>query len=93
LKAGWVAKVLGTNAVLLILLYLVEQAQAARVAYAANEGLAFDIGRSVLVQTSTLWGQGGPLVSPLTLDWIQVLLFVLVLLDLYFCYGAVRKPR
>lgn len=93
MKAGWVAKVLGTNVVLLILLYLVEQAQAARAAYAASEGLAFDIGRSVLVQTSTLSGRGAPLVSPLTLDWLQVLLFALVLLDLYFFYGAVRKPR
>lgn len=93
MKAGWAAKVLGTNAVLLILVYLVEQAEAARVAYATSEGFAFDIARFPLVLTSTLWSHGGPLVSPLTLDWIQVLLLALVLLDLYFFYGAFRKPR
>lgn len=93
LKVGWVAKVLVTNAVLLTLVYLVEQAQATRVAYAASEGLAFDIARSLLVQTSTLWSQGGPLVSPLTLDWIQVLLLALVLSDLYYFYGVVKKSR
>lgn len=93
MKAGWVAKVLGINAVLLILVYLVEQAQAARVAYATSEGFAFDIGRSLLVQTSTLWSQGGPLVSPITLDWIQVLLLALFLFDLYFLYGAFKKSR
>lgn len=86
-------EVVAANFILLLLFYWVSVDQAARVAYATREGLAFLFTRSILTQTSTLYGSSGPLMSPLTLDWEQLLLLALVAFDLLFAYGEMAGRR
>ncbi|MDV3244169.1 MAG: hypothetical protein LYZ66_03190 [Nitrososphaerales archaeon] len=86
-------EVVAANFILLLLLYWVSVDQAARAAYAAREGLAFIFTRSILTQSSTLYGSSGPLSSPLTLDWEQLLLLALVAFDLLFAYGEIAGRR
>ncbi len=86
-------EVLGANAVLISLLYWVTLDEAARSAYAAHEGLAFQVFQSVLYQTSTLWGSSGPLQSPPTLDWVQLLVIAILAVDALVVYGALARRR
>lgn len=88
-----VLEVIGANVILLVLLYWVTLDQAARSAYAAHEGLAFQIFHSVLSQTSTLWSSSGPLQSPPTLDWIQLLAIAILAFDALVVYGALARRR
>lgn len=96
MKVRGAIEVAAINVVLLLLLYFVTADQAERTAYAAREGLAFLFSKSILVQTSVLQGSRGALQSPLTLDWVQLLVGALVVVDVLFAYewsGRRRKAR
>jgi len=93
MKARGMLEVIVVNTVLLLLLYFVTADQAERAAYAAEEGLAFLFSRSVLVQTSILQGSRGTLQSPLTLDWVQLLLGALVVIDGLLAYEVIKRRR
>lgn len=86
-------EVFGANAVLVLLLYWVTLDESARSAYAAHEGLTFQMVRSVLSQTSTLWASSGPLQSPPTLDWVQLLIIAMLAFDALVVYGAMSRRR
>lgn len=86
-------EIVATNVVLLLLLYFVTADQTERAAYASKEGLAFLFSRSILVQTSVLQGSRGAVQSPLTLDWIQLLVGALVIIDFLFAYEWAERRR
>ncbi len=86
-------EITAVNLVLLLFLYWVTLDQAERVAYASREGLAFQILHSVLTQTSNLIGSAGPLQSPLTLDWVELLAIAILGFDALVVYGAVARRR
>jgi len=91
MKFGRLAKVVLVSAVILWLLSWVSQDQAARVVYAAREGNDFVLARSILVLSSTLSGRAGPLTSPLTLDWAQVIIVALAIIDAVYIYGFLKS--
>jgi hypothetical protein len=79
------------NAVLILALLWVTGEQSARASYAVQRGLTFSVTRSLFTYVTTLSSSSGQLSSPPTLDWIQVIVFALFLIDLYYVYGAVRR--
>lgn len=91
MKVADVLEFLAANIILLFLLYFVTADQAERTAYAAREGLGFLFSRSFLVQVSTLQGSRGTLQSPFSLDWIQILVAALIIVDVLFAYELVER--
>lgn len=81
------------NAVLVAALFWLNVAQADRVAFAAGKGLSFVFSRSLLTYTTTLSGGGATLVSPLTLDWTQVIVVALVVLDAFYLAGSFKTKK
>jgi hypothetical protein len=93
LKVREIAEALVINAILLAALYWVTIEQATRAAYATQEGLAFLIARFPLTLTTTLSGRNGQLTSPLTLDWMQLIVLALLVVDSIYAYGFVRRRQ
>ncbi|MDG7006942.1 MAG: hypothetical protein JRN06_01710 [Nitrososphaerota archaeon] len=101
-------KVIAADLVLLAALYFVLQDISWRTSYASSPHDAcagmctydpsFSYG--LLTRVFTMTGNNARLVSPLTLDWVQVLAIVLVALNAWFAYvtlksrsrGGVREP-
>jgi hypothetical protein len=89
-------KVVLVDILILIALYYVVADQQSRVSYAASPhghtsvGYSVSFGYSLFTQIFTMSGPGVTLSSPPTLDWIQVLVFALVLLNGWFLYSVYR---
>lgn len=84
MKPLWVAKVVGFNVILLAAAYEVLADLSWRAGYAEREGLTYSFSYSLLIRTSDLAGRQSPLFSPPTLDWIQVIVLVGVVANIYF---------
>jgi hypothetical protein len=97
-----VFKVLVVDALLLIALFFVIQDLDWRTSYAASlHGACFpnlcgyspSFSYNVLVQFFTMSGNGVSLTSPPTLDWVQVLAFILVAINAWFVYATLSRKR
>lgn len=93
MKGAKVLEALAVNIVLLLGIYFVLGDVATRTAYAAGKGMSYTFAQLFLVETSTLQGSSGGLQSPLTLDWVQLLLVVLVVVDVLYFYGWLERRR
>ena len=93
MKVSTIVEAIVINGILLWVLQWVEGEQAARASYAAQEGLTFTTYRSLFTYATVLSGRNLQLISPYTLDWVQILGVSLVLIDLYYVYGAIRRIR
>jgi hypothetical protein len=85
-------KVLAVDAVLLICVYFVLQDLQWRSGYASQEGFIPSTIYSVLTRSFAMTGRGFALQSPLTLDWIQVLVVALVVLNAWY-FGRLFGPN
>ncbi|MDG6985248.1 MAG: hypothetical protein JRM73_00690 [Nitrososphaerota archaeon] len=93
-------QVLIADALLLALLFFVESDLQGRVAYAETvhghtSGYIPSFSYSLFTQVFTMTGSGVSLSSPPTLDWIQVLGAVLIVLNCWYLYTVLahnRKP-
>jgi len=94
LKGSSLAKIAVINALLLILAYLVYQDLSSRDAYAHELAFSPSTSFSLFSRVFSLTGRGTILVSPLTLDWPQVLILALIVFDIYSLLGILlrRKP-
>lgn len=94
-----VYKVALIDLLLLVALYFVFGDLAWRAYYAgtAHAGLVRGYGSafsySLLTRTFTMTGGAIPLVSPPTLDWVQVLVYLLVVLNGWFAYSTMISGR
>ena len=89
-----VAKILAADAVLLGSMFLVLQDLEWRTGYASSAlhyAPSFDY--SVLTRFLTMTGQSTSLVSPPTLDWVQLLMAVLAVLNLSYLYRSLRRSK
>ncbi len=84
-------KLISADAVLLLGAYLVLQDLAWRSGYASQKGLAPSYFYSLLTQSFSMTGKGLALQSPLTLDWVQLIAVVLVVLNVWYLYGILRR--
>ena len=90
--------VLLADAMLLLAVFYVVGDLQWRVAYASSPhghttGYAASFSYSIFTQVFTMSGSGVTLSSPLTLDWIQVLALVLVVLNGWYVYSLVARRR
>jgi hypothetical protein len=89
------------DVLLLVALLLVEQDLAWRSAYASSLHGACpqqcryspSMSYSFLAQFFTMGGNGVSLTSPATLDWVQLLTYVLVIVNGWYLYGVLRARR
>jgi len=96
-----VFKVLVVDAILLIAEFYVIQDLQWRTAYAASlHGACAAFCRyspsfsySFLVRFFTMSGNGASLTSPPTLDWVQLLAYVLFAVNVWFAYTVIAKRR
>lgn len=93
MRLFWLAKVLAVDGLLLLGAYAVLGDVSSRVGYAQREGLSFTFAYSLFIKTSDLSGRGSQLVSPPTLDWIQVLVLVAVVANVLFLAELVGERR
>ncbi len=84
-------KVILADAVLLVAGYFVLLDLQWRSAYAASEGLAPSYSYSPFTKFFTLSGRSLPLVSPPTLDWVQVSAALLVVLNVWYLYRILTR--
>ena len=84
-------KILIADAVLLAAEFLILQDLQWRSSYAAAEGLSPSYSYSVLTQFFAISGGGATLTSPPTLDWVQLLVVVLVVLNVWYAYRSLRR--
>lgn len=80
MRAKWLQLVV-MDAIMLILFYLVAVNLQAREAYASSEGFSVSYLYSVAIRSLQLAGRGVALRSPATLDFLQVLPLLLLLLN------------
>lgn len=83
-------KVVLLDLVLLLSAYFVLQDLAWRTSYAAYRGFSPSFSYSVLTQFLTMTDQNDILVSPPTLDWIQLLVVVFAAANIWFIYKSMR---
>jgi hypothetical protein len=81
------------DAVLLIFAYFVYQDLDWRNSFAASHGYAPSTSYSLLTRTFTLTGKGTTLQSPPTLDWIQVVVALLIVINLVYAFEAFRGSQ
>jgi hypothetical protein len=99
IRASW--KVVIIDVVLLVALYYVLQDLQWRTGYASSVrdvcgGLcsyspSFSYG--ALLRTFTMSGNGVTLMSPPTLDWVQLLAYALAIANLWFAYSLIRSRK
>lgn len=87
----WYVKLVVFDAFALAALYFVLDDLAARNSYAVSEGLTPGASYSIFTRMFSIGGRSIPLVSPPTLDWVQVIVVVLVVVDLAFVYPALLR--
>ena len=83
------------DALILVLLYLVFQDLSWRASYVKSEGFTLHTSFLPLIRLPTINGNvQTPLASPPVLDWAQVLILLLVIVNGLYLFSAVRKrPR
>jgi hypothetical protein len=95
-------KVLAVDALLLIALFFVIQDLDWRTSYAASlHGACFpglcgyspSFSYNVLIEFFTMSGNGVSLTSPPTLDWVQVLAYILVAINAWFIYATLSRRK
>ncbi len=94
-------KVASADIVLLFGLYSVLQDLQWRIGYAASLHSACprfcsyspSFSYSLLTQFFTLAGNGVRLTSPPTLEWVQLIVYVLVVLNAWYAYKALKSRR
>ena len=80
------------DALVLLLLYLVFQDLSWRASYVRREGLNLHTSFLPLIRLPTITGNvQTPLASPPVLDWAQVLILVLVVVNVLYLLSVVRK--
>jgi len=84
--------------VLVVLELLVLQDLQWRTSYAASvhagtNGYTPSFSYNVLTRVFTMSGNGPSLVSPLTLDWVQLLAIVLVVVNVWLGYATLSRHR
>jgi hypothetical protein len=79
------------DAVVFVFVYLVVLDLVFRNSYAVSLNFAPSVGYSVLTHVLTLTGRGTTLVSPQTLDWVQLLVVALVVINV--SYAARFRKR
>lgn len=80
------------DALVLVLLYLVFQDLSWRSSYVKSEGFTLHTSFLPLIRLPTIDGNvQTPLVSPPVLDWAQVLIYLLVIVNVFYLFSAVRK--
>ncbi|MDA4124613.1 MAG: hypothetical protein OK438_04080 [Thaumarchaeota archaeon] len=84
-------KLLVVDAVLLLSAYLVLQDLAWRSGYASQNGFTPSYLYSVLTQSFSMTGKGLALQTPLTLDWVQIIAVLLVVVNVWYLYGIVTR--
>jgi uncharacterized protein YaaW (UPF0174 family) len=85
------AKVAVVDAVLLFALYLVLVDMQARLSYAATRGLSASYAYSLLTNVFQMSSNSEVLRSPLSIDWVQVLVVVLIAANLLLFYRTYRR--
>jgi hypothetical protein len=88
--------VLAADAALLVALFYVVEDWTWRVAYAESphghtEGYAVSFSYSLFTQIFTMSANGARLASPPTLDWTQVLVAALVVVNAWYLYSRFSK--
>ncbi len=86
-------KILVADAVLLFGEYLILQDLRWRSTFASSEGFSPSFSYSVLTQFFTMSGRGLTLESPPTLDWVQLIVAVLVVMNAWYLVHLVRIRR
>ena len=78
----------------LTLLYLIEQDLDARASYVRSEHLTPSTMYSLFFHTFSITGSTVqfPLVSPPVLDWVQVLVALLILVNGLYIFSVIRTP-
>jgi hypothetical protein len=84
-------KVLLVDVVLLVFAYYVQEDLDWRSSYAAFRGYSPTTHYSLLIRTFQMVGGGVPLQSPPTLDWIQVVILILIVVNVSYLYGVLRN--
>jgi hypothetical protein len=93
LKVLSLIRILLIDSVLFVFVYLVEMDLAFRNSYAVSLNFVPSTGYSVLTHILTLTGRGATLVSPLALDWVQLLIFALVAADIAYLARFLKQSR
>jgi hypothetical protein len=94
-------EVLIADVVLLVFAFFIVQDLQARVVFAASPHLACgglcsytpSFGYGPLTQFFIMDGNGQHLVSPPTLDWLQIIALALVVVNGWFVYTSLVRPR
>ena len=81
------------DAVLLIFAYYVFGNLEWRNSYASSHGFVPTTSFSLLTRSLALAGKGTVLRSPPTLDWIQVVVALLIIVNFVYAFEALRAPR
>jgi hypothetical protein len=92
LKTGFL-KVAVLDVVLLVFAYYVLQDLDWRSSFAVSRGFGATTSYSLLTRMFEMVGRGTTLQSPPTLDWIQVVVAILIILNLGYAFGALRGSR
>lgn len=61
--------------------------------HANVQGYAASYSYSVLTRLFTMTGSGVTLTSPPTLDWVQLILVLMAVLNAWFAYSLIRERR
>jgi hypothetical protein len=94
-----VFKVLASDVVLLIALFYVVQDLQWRTSYAASphagtpHGYSSSFAYGLLTRFFTMSGGRVSLTSPPTLDWVQVIALILVVINVWFVYTTLARRR
>ena len=92
MKAGVIGVAL-TDAILLIFAYFVQQDLEWRSGYASSHGYSVSTSYSLLTRVFTMSRSGTSLSSPLTLDWIQVVIALLIIVNVTYFVGWMLGSR
>ena len=88
-----ILKVALVDVVLLVFAYLVFQNLYWRDNYDAFRGYSVSTSFSLLIRRLELSSTSKTLVSPPTLDWIQVVIALLIIVNIVYVFGVLRSPK
>jgi hypothetical protein len=92
LKTGPI-KIVVTDLVLVVFGYYVLQDLDWRSGFASSRGFSSSTAYSFLTRSFAMTGQGSVLRSPPTLDWIQVVVALLIIVNLVYAFDALKGAR
>jgi len=87
------AKVLAADILLAVAGYFVFEDVSWRVSYAASEGLVPSTSYLPFVKVFTMAGPSFPLRSPPTLDWLQVLAALFIIVNVWFVFATLGDRK